>query len=496
MKARFILSLTAPLLAAIALPARWLRRYALVGMGALFALLVACGGGGGGGTTTSDIGSGGSGVAEGSITGFGSVIVDGVTYDDTNASIRQESSDGVTQLVQPKLGQRVRVMHQQSGVADQILVLPQLRGTVSQDADSSGWFKLLGQWVQIVTASDTQNTATVMSGLSTVNSGDSVEVHGTWAFDSTKGTVLVATRIERLGAAPNPVLISGMVAARNDNQTLTLESGAMLRTSNSSNLPASIGAKSLVTAWVPLDKTSQSPWMATRVIDAKPQIATNQRMVITVRISERDVQQGSVTAQGLTIKLTPELMQDVRAVGDFVQLEIVPDGSGWRAISVKSRRSGDDLGSAVKLKGALIWPDSPVGTLTLRGVTVNVGSQALGSSCQRVGAGDNVYVEIIASRPTTNGGVLSATQVSCSTQSPSTAVIEVSGRLKQVNAVGSGTTGSIVVTTRLGDQTFQWTELTFIPGGWSSLNGLIGRSVEVEYQVINGERRMRLVKPD
>ena len=55
-------------------------RRAVLGAAALM-LLAACGGGGS--VDVAGVGSGGSGVASGSVTGFGSVIVDGVEYDDS-----------------------------------------------------------------------------------------------------------------------------------------------------------------------------------------------------------------------------------------------------------------------------------------------------------------------------------------------------------------------------------------------------------------------------
>ncbi|MBL8459664.1 MAG: hypothetical protein JNM92_09915, partial [Zoogloea sp.] len=60
---------------------------------ALVVLIVsACGGGGS--TDLAGVGSGGSGVASGSVSGFGSVIVDGVEYDDSAATRQAEDASG------------------------------------------------------------------------------------------------------------------------------------------------------------------------------------------------------------------------------------------------------------------------------------------------------------------------------------------------------------------------------------------------------------------
>ncbi|MEI8159244.1 MAG: hypothetical protein WCH60_20475, partial [Burkholderiales bacterium] len=52
--------------------------------------LFACGGG----ISVSGVGSGGSGIAQGSVTGFGSVIVNGVEYDDSSAVSQSEDATG------------------------------------------------------------------------------------------------------------------------------------------------------------------------------------------------------------------------------------------------------------------------------------------------------------------------------------------------------------------------------------------------------------------
>ena len=55
-------------------------------------LLIACGGGI---DLAGGVGSGGSGLAEGTITGFGSVIVDGTRYDDSAAQVLVEGASTV-----------------------------------------------------------------------------------------------------------------------------------------------------------------------------------------------------------------------------------------------------------------------------------------------------------------------------------------------------------------------------------------------------------------
>lgn len=450
--------------------------------------LIACGGGVA--DIAGGVGSGGSGVAEGSITGFGSVIVDGVTYEDTNASVVSGNALGTNDQVQAKLGQRVRISQSRTGVADQIIVLPQMRGTADSAADSNGWFQMLGQWVRIISVSDTQNNATVLDGLSSVASGNPIEVHGAWVFDSSKNaSVLVASRIEKLAASPDPVLLSGVVSSRSDN-TITLNS-ANGSTLQYASLPSSIGAQSLVSAWIPLSALSRSPWVATRLSDASPQITGNQSLLLGTQVSARDVAQGTVVVQGLSVKLPSSLIGAPPALGAPVQLEIVRDNDGWRATTVTQRKSESDLGGTVELKGSIVWP-AQLGLVVLRDVRVQVAASSLDKSCTGIAPGSLVYVSLKAQRSPA-GQALQAIQVACNTKTPSNGVIEISGQLVQLSPAGDGSSGTLVVEGTAGRQSFQWTSLSLLPKGLSSL---INQTVEVEYQVVNGENRLRRIKAD
>lgn len=449
------------------------------------AVLLACSGG------VSDVaggvGSGGSGVAEGAVSGFGSVIVDGLEYDDTNASVVQDNAQGASDPSQAKLGQRVRIIQSATGVAEQIMVLPQLRGSASSAADSDGWFQLLDQWVHIIATNDTQNTSTVLDGLSTVASGDPLEVHGTWTFDSGKNvSVLVATRIEKLSAAPEPVTMSGVVRSRTGN-TLVLDSihGTVL---SYAHIPAGVGAQSLVTAWLPSSALSSTPWQVTRLVDASPQPTGNAHLLLGTQITAQDVSNGQVMVQGLPVKLPSEWRNTPPALGSSVQMDIVRDGQGWKAVTVTQRQSSTDLGGAIHLKGSVTWPAQPA-SLTLREVTVNVPPPALSPSCASLRAGDVVYLEIVAQRMAPDQPPR-ATQVLCPAQQPANAVIETAGSITQIDRAAS----TLVLSTAQGSMTFKWTTLTRMPPNFDDT--WLNSSVVVEYQIVNGENRLRKLKPN
>jgi len=446
-------------------------------------LVAACSGGT---NIAGGVGSGGTGVAEGMVSGFGSVIVAGVEYDDTNASVLVENGQGQTEVTEAKLGQRVRIVHSKAGVADSIQVLPQLRGTTSAAQDGQGVFQLLGQAVQIVTASDTQNTATVLDGLTTVASGDELEVHGNWVFDSTRNySVLIATRVEKLSTAADPVLISGLVRTRL-NDVLTLDD-ATGQTLQYANLPADLAAQSMITAWVPRSALGSSPWIATRVVDASPSLSDNEHLVLNTQVSERDLAQGEIRVQGMRVKLTSDFSSTPPAVGSTVQIEIVREGNEFKTVALAERQNGNDLGGTVELKGSLLWPANAA-QLSLRGNWVNIPSAALAANCIGLHVNDNVYLEISAQRANP-GQPLRATSVSCSLQIPNSSVLELSGTLTQLSTANK----TIQLSTTTGVLSLIWNSTTLLP---PNLNSLLNHNVEVEYQTINGENRLRKVKPD
>lgn len=454
---------------------------------ALVCTVVACGGGS---QTAGGVGSGGSGVAEGAVSGFGSVIVAGVEYDDSNASVLLENAQGqsevgeVGEVAEVKLGQRVRILHSQAGVADSIQILPQLRGSSASAQDAQGVFQLLGQTVQITRSSDTQNTATVLDGLSAVALGDALEVHGHWVVDSARGhSVLIATRIEKLSATPDPVLLSGVVRARS-GRVLTVDN-AQGTTLQSNNLPSGLGAQSLFTAWLSASALRNSPMVASRVVDASPSLAENQHLVLNTQVSQNNAAPGYVQVQGMRVKLPQN--SSAPAVGATVQMDIVHTGSGYQAVTLKGRGNGNDLGGTVELKGSVLWPADPT-RLYVRGQAVTVPSSVLSPACAGLQTNDRVYLSIQAQRSNTSAS-LRASSVACSVQIPSSSVVEVAGTLTQFNLASK----TLQVNTRSGLLNLVWNRNSLLP---RNLSEWLNRRVEVEYQTINGENRLRKLHPD
>ena len=204
--------------------AKWLAGLSAAGLVA--ACLVACGGGGtstasNGSGNGSGVGSGGTGsFTTGSISGFGSVIVNGIRYDDTGISPSSQDGDSVSAL---KLGMVIDVeggstaqVTKSSGEvqtvakATSIKVGFELLGPLKPLLidTTNGTLEVLGQQVQVTVDTFFEPDAD-LSSLKTNLSCPNVKVYG---FPRA-GTSYTATRIECVSALPTHFRVRGLVGA-------------------------------------------------------------------------------------------------------------------------------------------------------------------------------------------------------------------------------------------------------------------------------------------
>jgi hypothetical protein len=161
--------------------ATWLSGVCLVGLG-----LISCGGGGGvdtGGTGAT------AGYSSGPITGFGSIVVNGVHFDESSASVFDDDGT-VLNSAALKLGMTVQI---DSGTIDAtaltatasvVRVHSDLLGPVQAINATASTFTVLGQPVQV-----TQSTlfdASLAGGLSALTTGQVVEVYA--MYDAVAGS--------------------------------------------------------------------------------------------------------------------------------------------------------------------------------------------------------------------------------------------------------------------------------------------------------------------
>ena len=183
-------------------------------------MLIACGGGGGAdtgsaGTSSTPADTSSALSVNGTITGFGSVIIDGQRFDDsaTNVSVDTNPAAPVSAtLTDLKLGMQVEGKVK-AGVLTDVVVHASARGTVGAVNVPASSFTVFQQTVTVVTTGATPTLFEGVSGLAALMPSDVVEVHGT--VDANKQ--IVATRVER--KAPTDVAggvrLNGQVTALN-----------------------------------------------------------------------------------------------------------------------------------------------------------------------------------------------------------------------------------------------------------------------------------------
>lgn len=488
---------------------RWWRTLVCWVLAITTAVLVACGGGDV--TTAGGVGSGGTGLAEGTVTGLGSVIVDGITYTETNAAVVADNESGQPGNADLQLGQRVRLVYGQVNGADtasRIEVLPQLKGPVTAVASAAGQLQVMGQTVQ-VQSTGTQSQ-TVLAGVASVSAlavGDVVEVHGSWQRDAaTARYQLVATRLEKIAATAAATdsirLLSGVVHGLTSTSAgmvwhLNAADGVAVLTSSAS-APAGLANGSLVRVWLTSVTLASQPLPALRTVLAD--LATATTTDADIRFSAQAASYNATTrtleVQGVKLSLPSTLVLDEDALGKggYVTVSLSRKGGQLQVVNASAQAGGTALSREIELKGVLSGIDfsiSPV-AFDMRGTTVQAARSVLDADCLLAGTGD-VYLQVQGRMPA-GSTTLQASRVQCKAQAPNAdAVVEREGTVLSVNTAQRSLVLQLGTGAKATTLTAVWDTNSYFQQSPDKLPGL---TVEIE-GVQNGSqlriRRVRLI---
>jgi hypothetical protein len=196
------------------------------------ALVAACGGGGGGGDSAATGGGATAGVFSGPISGLGSVIVNGVRFDDSAAKVSLDDDDVARASDVLRLGMVVEIEGSRNddgttGRADAIGSHSIVRGPIT-GTPSATQFSVLGMTVTVTPSTAYEGVA----GLAGLAAGTMVEIHG--IADGPDG--VTATRVETTGN--DEVRLTGAVTGLNAGQTTFKLHGTVINyASATGNLP-------------------------------------------------------------------------------------------------------------------------------------------------------------------------------------------------------------------------------------------------------------------
>lgn len=358
-----------------------LRRWRLWSASALLAgsalLLSACGGGG---AVIGGVGTGGTGAfSSGAISGFGSIIVNGVRYDDSAASVCDDSAADDNPCGKTngalKLGMVVEVegsdvatdaSGQQTSNARSIVFRSEIKGPVAAIDTTAGTFTVLGQAVK-VSAGTVFDTA-LSAGLSSLVPGDLVEVYG---FVDANG-VYAATRIEREDSA-SVYKIRGKLSALNATAK-TFQIGAAVIDYGAINFNFTLVNGQTIRVELAPAPNALGQWVATRLNSA-------------TALGNAASAAATVEVEGLITAFTSATRFEVNGLPvDATGVSGLPAGLGVGAqVEVKGKlSSGVLLASKVQLedgddrefevKGSIAALNTSAQTFEIRGVAIDYSS--------------------------------------------------------------------------------------------------------------------------
>lgn len=207
--------------------------------------LCSCGGGSSQTASGEGVGTGGTGITMGTVTGFGSVLVDGTSYSSATPQFFGQGSNGDDAAAAPddvQLGAQVQVDLDTQGNPSSVRVAPELVGAV--ESASNAGFVVNGVQVRY-NQSASAGPRTYFAGLqgpSDLANGMQVAVSGAYGQDLQGAPRVQATLVERLPDSNTLTRVSGVVAALNStDRTFLLGSMQVHHASGTPIAPAPSG---------------------------------------------------------------------------------------------------------------------------------------------------------------------------------------------------------------------------------------------------------------
>lgn len=336
----------------------------------LLLLLAACGGG---------VGSGGTGsYVSGPVTGFGSVIVNGVRFEDGSATV--EDADGIRRSRDDlRLGMTVEIEGSTitsggsgpAATASRIRFEAELQGPVGLVDAAGGAFTLLGQRVTVDAATVFDDT--LAGGVPALVTGRNVAVYGAWDPAAERYR---ATRVEAAPAAALPRL-RGLLAAV-DTTAQTLRIGAVTYPyAGATGVPAGLVAGQVVRLRLSA-ATAPLRWAVLGFGEPLRALPDGEEARLKGLITGLVPVQGGAALTGLRVNgqpvdLTTAQVPDGRAalvLGARVEVEGRVQGGQLRATLVSLRTDRQEEERGFEVSGAILGLDTAAGTLQVRGITI------------------------------------------------------------------------------------------------------------------------------
>ena len=447
-------------------------------------LLAACGGGGSSGGSASSspaAAQAGTATSSGTVTGFGSVFVDGVRIDDRNVIAGVEQEDGGIMNAELKIGQHVDVEYDDNLVAKLIRITSEVTGKVQSVDTVKGTLSVLGQTI-VINTDAAAGPVTVFdapyTGLADVKAGDTIEVNGLIKTDAAGNVTLQATRIEKEAPAAFQRL-RGHVTDLSTTANTFKVGGLLVSYANASVKPsaAALANGADVVVSIPANQTiTAGTAVSASFVKVKNHREENQDKDAKLggAITKIDVNAKTFVVDGVKVDASKaSFEQSGRSFanlseGVYVRVKGAYQADGTLvASSIVIRSLERESGREVELHGSILNFKSNADFM-LRGVNVDASSAKI--SCPSgTTLANNLQVE--AEGHLTSTGKLIAVEVKCEDIQTGASIVERVGIANKVDTTAKSLT--------LGDtQSVVWTSNTLFVGVDAA--SLAGKSVEIE----------------
>jgi hypothetical protein len=333
-----------------------------------FVVMVGCGGG------VDSGGTGGASFASGPITGFGSVIVNGVRFDDTNATVsddegaprnRDELRLGMTAEIR---GSAITTDTTGSNVstASSIAFGSEILGKIDSIPPAGNQIVVLGQIVDI-NAATVFDDLSVSGGLPALRPNDVVEVYA--LFDAATSHY-TATRIERKGTTVAAYRLRGLVSNLDPTaKTFNIGSETISYFGFAGQAPAALANGNFLRVRLQTAKDVNGVWLVAALKDGvqKPRDMDEVRLegLISTFTSPTQFSVNGVAVDASGANPPAGLGRGVR-----VEVEGTAGGGVLVARKVQVKTPDDVVNQGFELRGPITSVDTPNLSFVLRGVTV------------------------------------------------------------------------------------------------------------------------------
>jgi hypothetical protein len=360
------------------------------------AVLVACGGGGTGDSAGSGANMGGQSVSEGTLTGFGSVFVNGHEFDISSARIMDEFGNVATQDTL-KLGMHVQVTGTDpsassstgEGTGGTVVYWSDIDGPVDAVDPTAGTVTVLGQTVD-ANPNTVWDTA-LIGGMAGLTVGEVVKVFA--LYDSATNEY-VASRIE---ADPGATGYKVRGAVSNlDTTAMTYSIGSLsIDYSDVMDPPEGLADGAIVTSELQTTENG-STWMATGVQLHNDGLPGNHVTVHVRGLISSETNPAFFVLDGWPIDASAAAFPAGQAAivpGAAVQVDGIMTNGSVVATTVNLQKAGEQLDFQVH--GPITSVDQAAQTFIIRGQTVSFAGNVTytGGSASDIVVGGKLFVQ-------------------------------------------------------------------------------------------------------